>query len=99
MWQFWKGSERFHQERRNSDYGNYCDETNGYNHLGGFNKQPRDFYQNEDYTQGRQDYPTHRGGYNQHGGYGKEKPGYGRGGSSKVSGRHENPKGKEKDNL
>ncbi|KAA1110315.1 hypothetical protein PGT21_017844 [Puccinia graminis f. sp. tritici] len=85
-----RGSERFNQERRNSDYGSYREEAHGYDRFD--NKRPREVYQNEDYFQNRQDYQPHRGGY------GKGGPGYGRGNSSKISGK-ETPKGKEKDNL
>ncbi|KAA1071273.1 hypothetical protein PGT21_001932 [Puccinia graminis f. sp. tritici] len=94
-----RGSDRFHQERRNSDYGSYRDESYGYDYTGGFNKRPRDFHQSEENSQGRHEYLTQRGGYEHRGGYGRDRAGSNRGGSSKAGGRNETPKGKDKENL
>ncbi|KAA1121967.1 hypothetical protein PGTUg99_010875 [Puccinia graminis f. sp. tritici] len=90
-----RGPDRFQQERRSSDYGSYRDESYGYDYGGGFNKRQRDFHQNEEYSHGKQEYLNQRGGYEQRGGY---RNGSNRGGSSKVVGKNDAPKGKEKDN-
>ncbi|KAA1071142.1 hypothetical protein PGTUg99_019913 [Puccinia graminis f. sp. tritici] len=94
-----RGSDRFHQERRISDYGNYCDDSYGHDQSGGMKKRPREFYQQEDYSQGRHDYYTQRGGYDQRGSFGKDRPAFNKGNSSKPPTKNEMSKGKGNDNL
>ncbi|KAA1119451.1 hypothetical protein PGT21_026078 [Puccinia graminis f. sp. tritici] len=94
-----RGLDRFHQERRNSDYGNYRDDSYGHDQSGGMNKRPRDFYQQEDYPQGRFDYHSQRGGYDQRGSFGKDRPNFSKGSSSKPPAKTEMSKGKGNDNL
>ncbi|OAV88394.1 hypothetical protein PTTG_29039 [Puccinia triticina 1-1 BBBD Race 1] len=65
-----RGSGRWSQERRNSDYGGYNDFQQSED---GYNKRPRDH--------GYGDYDYHRSndsGFNHHGGYSRERGGYGR---------------------
>ncbi|KAA1103328.1 hypothetical protein PGT21_014487 [Puccinia graminis f. sp. tritici] len=81
-----RGLDRFNQERRNSDFGSYREESYGYEH-----KRPRENYHGDDNSHNRYEYSNNRGGY------GKDRGSSGRGGSSRTPSRSGSNKGKEKD--
>ncbi|EFP89851.2 uncharacterized protein PGTG_15807 [Puccinia graminis f. sp. tritici CRL 75-36-700-3] len=85
-----RGSDRFQQDRRNSDYGTYRDESYGYEYGGGMKRQ-REVHPSDDNPHGRFESSSTRGGYS------KERSNFGRDRSFKGAGKMDTPKGKEKD--
>lgn len=88
-----RGGDKFYQDRRNSDFGSYRDESYIQDNTGNFNKRTRDFYQNEDSGSARFDSHQTRGGFS------KERGGFGRDRAFKGANKLDTPKGKEKDNV
>ncbi|EFP74788.1 uncharacterized protein PGTG_01381 [Puccinia graminis f. sp. tritici CRL 75-36-700-3] len=85
-----QGSDRFQQDRQNSDYGAYRDESYGYEYGGGMKRQ-REVHPSDNTPHGRFESSSTRGGYS------KERANFGRERSFKGAGRMDTPKGKEKD--
>ncbi|KAA1098861.1 hypothetical protein PGT21_014995 [Puccinia graminis f. sp. tritici] len=83
-----RGSDRFYQDRRNSDYGGYREESYGYDQS--FNKRPRDNYQGDEGFHSKLEHANYCGSF------GREKGNSGRGGSSRGH-RGDSGKGKEKE--
>ncbi|KAA1072117.1 hypothetical protein PGT21_028343 [Puccinia graminis f. sp. tritici] len=86
-----RGSDRFFQDRRHSDYGGHREDPYTYDNSPAVNKRPRETYQGDENFHSKYDYQSHRGGY------GKDRGNFGRGGTSKGPTRGNSDKGKEKE--
>ncbi|KAA1084531.1 hypothetical protein PGT21_030325 [Puccinia graminis f. sp. tritici] len=85
-----RGSDRFQQERRNSDYGTYRDDSYGHDYGGGMKRQ-REVYPHEDAWHGKPEGSSSRGTYP------RDRGGFGRDKTFRGSNKADTPKGKEKE--